>query len=161
MLHRPLLYLSYYLKRRRAEYYDRLTAIRDAGDWEGWLRFFLRGVAETAEEATVTARAIVAIREQARMLLQEKRLGGNAMRLLDLLFEQPIVDVRYAEAHLAVSFATANKLIDQFVTLGLLDQITVGSRNRLFRYTPYLTLFADRPPDEEETMPLQRPVSDP
>ena len=59
VLHRPLLYLSHYLKRHRSEYYDRLMAVGEAGDWEGWIKFFLRGVAETAEEATETARAIV------------------------------------------------------------------------------------------------------
>lgn len=64
VLHRPLLYLSLYLKRHRAEYYDRLMAIRENGDWEGWLRFFVRGVAETAEEATLQARSIVQLREE-------------------------------------------------------------------------------------------------
>ncbi len=63
VLHRPLLYLSHYLKRHRAEYYDRLTAVRLDGDWEGWLRFFLQGVAETADEATDTAGTIVVLRE--------------------------------------------------------------------------------------------------
>ncbi|TAK67226.1 MAG: Fic family protein, partial [Dehalococcoidia bacterium] len=63
VLQRPLLYLSNFLKRNRVEYYDRLMAVRTAGDWEGWLRFFLRGVAETAEEATLTARSIVSLRE--------------------------------------------------------------------------------------------------
>jgi Fic family protein len=63
VLHRPLLYLSVYLKRNRAECYDRLMAIRNSGDWESWLRFFLTGVAQTAEEATATARAILELRE--------------------------------------------------------------------------------------------------
>lgn len=159
VLHRPLLYLSYFLKRHRAEYYDRLMTIRDSGDWEGWLRFFLRGVAETAEEATEIARAIVSIREQHRSLLQERRLGSNAMRLHDLLFTQPFMSVRFAEEQLYVSFATANKLIDQFVTLNLLHQVTTGSRNRIFRYTPYLALFAERTSDESEAAPPQRTVS--
>lgn len=64
VLHRPLLYLSAYLKHRRTEYYDRLMAVRTRGDWEGWLRFFLLGIAMTAEEATTTARAIVQLREK-------------------------------------------------------------------------------------------------
>ncbi|HEX3723781.1 MAG TPA: Fic/DOC family N-terminal domain-containing protein, partial [Nitrolancea sp.] len=92
VLERPLLYLSYFLRRHRAEYYDRLTAIRENGDWEGWLRFVLRGVAETAEEATTTARAIVALRARHRDLFQSERLGDNSQRLLDLLLDRPIVN---------------------------------------------------------------------
>jgi Fic family protein len=76
VLHRPLLYLSQYLRRHRAQYYDRLMAIREEGDWEGWLRFFLRGVAETADKATTTARAILDLRQYQRTLIQEKALGG-------------------------------------------------------------------------------------
>ncbi|HET7038074.1 MAG TPA: Fic family protein, partial [Thermomicrobiaceae bacterium] len=80
VLHRPLLYLSYYLKRNRAEYYARLMAIRGAGDWEGWLKFFLEGVAEAAEEATETAQAIVRLREAHRSLLQEHGVSANGLR---------------------------------------------------------------------------------
>jgi Fic family protein len=65
-LRHPLLYLSVYLKAHRAQYYDRLTAIRNDGDWEGWVAFFLRGVAEVSDSATVTARAIVELRETLR-----------------------------------------------------------------------------------------------
>ncbi|HEX7039872.1 MAG TPA: Fic family protein, partial [Trueperaceae bacterium] len=66
LLARPVLYLSHYFKRRRAEYYDRLQAVRDAGDWEGWLAFFLRGVAEVSREAAQTAAAILRVREDCR-----------------------------------------------------------------------------------------------
>jgi len=82
VLHRPLLYLSYYLKRHRTEYYDRLMAVREEGNWEGWLRFFLRGIVETAEEATSTAQAIVRLREVHREKIQEQSLGMSGLRLL-------------------------------------------------------------------------------
>jgi Fic family protein len=74
-LHRPLLYLSAYLKAHRLEYYDRLTAIREKGDWEDWLAFFLRGVAETADEATWTARDILNLRDEHRSRVQAARIG--------------------------------------------------------------------------------------
>ena len=67
-----------------AEYYDRLMAIQEDGDWEGWLRFFLLGVASTAEEATETARAILQLREAHRRLIQDEGLGSNGLRFLDL-----------------------------------------------------------------------------
>jgi Fic family protein len=147
VLHRPLLYLSHYLKRHRSQYYDRLMAIREAGDWEGWLKFFLGGIAETADEAVETARAILNLREQHRGLLQEKHLGMSGLRLLDLLFEQPLVNVNAVKSYLKVSFVTANKLVEQLQKLRLLKETTGGQRNRRYRYAPYLALFES----EEET----------
>jgi len=92
ILGRPLLYLSYYLKAHRAEYYDRLNAVRHDGAWEGWLKFFLRGVHEVSQLATRTARAILQLREQHRQVIAELGgTGGTAARFLDYLFEQPIV----------------------------------------------------------------------
>ncbi|MEW6211431.1 MAG: Fic family protein [Acidobacteriota bacterium] len=142
-LHRPLLYLSYYLKAHRAQYYDRLMAIRNDGDWEGWLKFFLRGVSEVSLAATTTARAILKLREEHRQMIMEK-LGtsaGNAIRLLDFLFEQPIITVRVVEKHLRSSYVTAGKLVDQLAELGLLRETTGYQRNRRYRYEPYLSLF--------------------
>jgi Fic family protein len=140
-LHRPLLYLSVYLKENRAEYYDRLTAIRRRGDWEGWLKFFLRGVAQTAAEATETAQRIFELREAHRgLVLQE--IGPNGLKLLSLLFESPIVNVNFVRTHIEVSFATANKLIARFEDLGLVSEITGQRRSRRFRYDPYLRLFS-------------------
>src|SRR5579884_2324096 len=112
ILHRPLLYLSTYLKRHRTEYYDRLMAIRNDGNWEGWLRFFLRGVAETAEEATEIARAIVRMREEHRALLQGGGLGMYELRLLDLLYRHPLVNAGLVQSRLSVTAATANRLIE-------------------------------------------------
>ena len=83
ILAHPLLYLSVYLKAHRSEYYDRLMAVRTSGDWEGWLRFFLRGVAEVSVAATQTARAILKLREESRQNLANNALG---LRLLDFLF---------------------------------------------------------------------------
>ncbi|MGH9898334.1 MAG: Fic family protein [Pyrinomonadaceae bacterium] len=142
-LHRPLLYLSYYLKMHRAQYYDRLMAIRSDGDWEGWLKFFLRGVSEVSEAATTTARGILKLREEHRQMITEK-LGtsaGSALRLLDFLFEQPIINVRVVEKQLQSSYVTASKLVDQIVELDLLRETTGYQRNRRYRYEPYLSLF--------------------
>lgn len=151
VLHRPLLYLSYYLKRHRAEYYDRLMAVRETGDWEAWLRFFLRGVAETAEEATATAQAIIRLRETHREIVQQHNLGMNGLRLLDLLFQRPLVNVTLIREQLGVVYVTANRLVEQFVKIGLLGEITGGQRFRIFRYTPYWKLFeeADEIADQE------------
>jgi Fic family protein len=141
VLHRPLLYLSLYLKRHRDEYYDRLMAIRDRGDWEGWLRFFLRGVAETAEQATVRARAIVGLHEAQRRSVQEAGLPVNALRVLDVLYRRPLVNVNLVRAEIGVSFATANNLVESLRELGIVDEVTGRRRDRIFRFTPYMELF--------------------
>jgi Fic family protein len=140
-LRRPLLCLSVYLKENRAEYYDRLTAIRRRGDWEGWLRFFLRGVAATADEATSTAERIFELREAHRAQVLDHRLGPNALKLLSLLFASPIVNVNFVSSHIGVTFATANKLLARFEQLGLVREITGQRRSRRFRYDPYVRLF--------------------
>ena len=143
VLHRPLLYLSHYLKIHRAEYYDRLMSIRNEGNWEGWMKFFLRGVAAVSEEAIDTSRQIFALREQHTALVNGS-LGSSAasgLRLLDYLYEQPIVNVRVVEKRLQSSFVTANKLVEQFVKLNILKEITGGQRNRRYSYVPYLALF--------------------
>lgn len=143
VLHRPLLYMSHYLRRHRHEYYDRLMAVRQVGDWEGWLRFFLRGVGQTAEEATSTARSIVNLREDHQARLEAHGLGLNGLRLLDLLFDRPLVDVNLVSDRLGISFVTASRLVGELERLSLVEEITGGRRNRRFRYTAYLALFRE------------------
>ena len=149
ILERPLLYLSLYLKQHRQEYYDRLMAIRNDGDWEGWLKFFLRGVSEVSQAATTTARSILDLREQHRQVLTNAAgVRSNGLPLLDYLFEHPVITVRAAEKQLGCTFAAANKLVARFEELGLLKETTGWQRNRRFRYQPYLALFpsATEPP---------------
>ena len=141
ILARPLLYLSFYLKAHRAQYYDRLTAIRTEGDWEGWLRFFLRGVYEVSRSATDTSRAILDLRERNRDQIAEHSASSYGPRLLDQLFQTPVVTIRMVESHLGCSFATAGKAVEALEQLGLLEEITGQKRHRRYRYRPYLDLF--------------------
>lgn len=143
ILHRPLLYLSYYLKAHRSEYYDRLMAVRNDGNWEGWIKFFLRGIVEVSQSATDTARKILDMREKHRQRIIEKAGGrsSNALKLLDQLFGQPVTTIKSVEGKLQTTFHTANKLVDQLVKLDILSEMTGQKRNRLFIYQPYLNLF--------------------
>jgi Fic family protein len=143
VLQRPVLYLSHYLKQHRASYYDRLMAVRVAGDGEGWLRFFLTGVAEVAREAEQTARRIVQLREDVRLRAQDARMSASAFRLITHLFEQPIINVNAARDQLGISYVAANGLIKELSEVGILTETTGGNRNRIFRFDPYLDLFAD------------------
>lgn len=143
VLNKPLLYLSYYLKAHRAEYYDRLTAIRNEGAWEGWLKFFLRGVYEVSQASTNTARAILEVREKHRGLIVEKTANStNGLKLLDHLFEMPITTVRTAEEYMGVSYVTASTTIQQMEDLGILKELTGQKRNKVYRYEPYIDLFS-------------------
>jgi Fic family protein len=141
VLHRPLLYLSAYLASSRSEYYDRLMAVREHGDWEGWLKFFLRGVEETADTAARTARAILELRERQRSLLQHHGAGAHAQRLLGLAFERPLLNVGLVERDLSITYVTANRLVELFQRLGILEETTGQRRNRRYRHTQYLALF--------------------
>ncbi len=158
VLRKPLLYLSYYFKRNRQEYYDRLMAVRTRGDWEGWLKFFLRGVHEVAHQATDTARAVISLREQHQRLVGEKVRGPyTGLRLLDILYCQPIINVKTASEALGISVVAANTLVANFEKHGLLAKMGEAKRNRVFAYSAYLDLFLDREspeviiPDPETT----------
>jgi Fic family protein len=101
-------------------------------------------VAETATEATATAQAILDLRERDRELARE-RGGLNGGRLLDLLFDRPLVNVNLVKDSLGVAYVTANNLVAQFEEAGILAEITGGKRRRVFRYDGYLALLSDEP----------------
>ena len=145
LLAKPVLYLSHYFKRHRAEYYDRLQAVRDRGDWEGWLAFFLRGVAEVSREATHTAAAILRMREKYRARITEQlgRAAANGHRVMEKLFDHPIVTVATVREWLNVTPAGANNLVNRLEEVGVLREITGYARNRRFRFDPYLKLFEE------------------
>ena len=141
-LRRPLLYLSHYLRRHRQRYYDSLMDVRDRGDWEGWMKFFLRGVVEVAREGTETARRITQLQERDRHTVGEKIGGTKRLPLLDLLFQYPYVTARFVESRLGVSYGTANTLLRNFEAAGILEEVTGRARYRRYRYRAYVDLFA-------------------
>ena len=144
-LSQPVLYLSHHFKRNRSEYYERLQAVRDAGDWEGWLAFFLQGVADVSRESARTAGAILRLREEMRVRITDRlgRAAANGHRILDRLFDHPIVSVGIVREWLGVTPAGANTLVARLADAGVLAEITGYARNRRFRFDPYLKLFED------------------
>jgi len=143
ILLKPVLYLSYFLRRNRQAYYELLQATRDKGDYEAWLKFFLRGVDEVSVEATNTARAIVELREAHRLLIADKfgMAARNGVRLLEYLFQSPYLSVNDVAKHLGVTFVAANKIVKRLVEAEMVREITGQARNRQFMYEPYLRLF--------------------
>lgn len=145
ILSRPLLYLSTFFKLHRSDYYRYLQKVRDEGDWESWLKFFLRGIVEVAKEATDTARRIVQLRETHRDIIAKhiSRSAGNAYQLLEYLYQRPIITVNGVAKVTGLTYANANNLITKFRENGLLHQMERYQRNRRFVYSSYLALFAD------------------
>jgi len=145
ILRSPVLYLSHYFKQHRDEYYRRLQVVRDQGDWEGWLNFFVKGVLSVSREATDTARQILALREEHRQRITEGlgRSAGNGYRILEYLYKRPILKVSEIKDLLDMTYAGANSLVSRLVEIGLLQESTGQKRHRVFRYGPYLDLFSD------------------
>lgn len=143
ILQKPVLYISHYFKENRQEYYDRLQAVRDKGHWEPWIKFFLRGVWSASQEATETARQIVDLRETHRKLITDEfgRVAGNGIKVLEHLYQRPIINAKTIKAITGVSYPAANALLVKFTEHGILRESTGRNRNRLFRYEEYIGLF--------------------
>jgi Fic family protein len=145
ILRRPVLYLSHHFRRHQQTYYNRLQAVRDDGDWEAWLSFFLDGIAVVANEATEVSRRIVDLREAHRneIIRSFGRAAGGALRVLEYLFRNPIVQVKDIQAVLDVTHTSANSLVANLQQAEILNEITGQRRNRRFAYEPYIQLFRD------------------
>jgi len=139
LLTKPLLYLSLFFKRHREEYFRRLTAVRALGDWEGWLDFFLDGVATIADEAVASARELFALvaADRARVLAVEG-ISVVALRLFELLPRHPIVTVAAVMKLIDTTKPTAGRAIELLETAGVLVETTGKKRDRSFVYRSYL-----------------------
>ncbi len=158
ILRKPLLYLSYFFKIHRLEYYEHLQRIRDEGDWESWLKFFLRGVDEVAQEATKTARNIVQLREKHRSVIAAHiQSAGSAYQLLEYLYKRPIITVNGVVKVTDLSYAHANRLVVRFQELGLLRQMDTYQRNRRFIYSDYLAMFTAEEMQQTDSEILPEP----
>jgi Fic family protein len=141
-LSEPLLYLSLYFKTNRQTYYDLLQRVRQEGDWEAWLRFFLEGVAETAEHASTAASQILALfREDQAKIETLGRTAGTVLRVHQLLRRRPLVTIPRAAAALDLSPPTVATALVQLAALGIVRETTGRRRDRLFVYDPYVALL--------------------
>jgi Fic family protein len=144
LLSQPLLYLSLYFKQHLNEYYDRLGLVRTDGDWEGWSSFFLRGVRTIAEEAIESAKALSArAKEDRGSVLGHRLTTVAAVRLFELLPQQPVLTVKRAMRLLDTTRPTAAKAVDALVGAGVLEETSGRKRDRLFAYAKYLELLVE------------------
>ena len=143
ILSRPLLYLSYYLKKYRSDYYSLLERIRTEGAWEEWIKFFLKGVRATSEEAAATAREIIGLKEKLHEELYVRSIASiYGVRLVDLLFTKPVINVRDVIVGLKVSKETASELVRKFESAGILSEITGKKRYRKYAFREYVAIVA-------------------
>lgn len=139
ILDSPLLYLSLYFKRHRAEYYRRLDAVRTDGDFEGWLKYFLEGVAVIADETVATIQQIFAqINSDRIKVLSGGSTSVAGIRLFELLPTHPILTVAEVVRLLKTTKPTAAKAVTGLIEVGVLAETTGRRRDRAFRYEAYL-----------------------
>lgn len=143
VLKKPTLYLSDFFERNKSHYYDNLTIVRTHNNLAQWLRFFLAGVLETAENSINTFNQIIKLKEKIEgeklLTLGQKQI--KAKQLLNHLYSRPITTSSKVGEILQVSPATANRFINDFVNLGILKEDTGFKRNRIFVFTEYFKLF--------------------
>jgi Fic family protein len=143
ILDKPLLYLSLFFERNKNLYYDKLMRVREKNEMLKWLKYFLIGVAETAEEAVNTLSKVFDLKKnlEEQIHLSWGRRIKTALQLLNYLFEQPVIHVKQIEAVCDLSFKTANDLVSSFEKAGILKETTGQSRNRIFVFESYVNLF--------------------
>lgn len=144
ILAQPALYISHFFRRYKSEYYQCLQGIRETGDWEEWLRFFLRGVVDVSREASATASKIMEMREKHRALIGgslSSATAGGAFKLLEVLYQRPVVTINRASDIIERSYSNARKLVGELEFLGILHERTGQARNRRYVYAEYLELF--------------------
>ncbi|WP_186647119.1 Fic family protein [Fluviispira vulneris] len=142
VMEKPLLYLSYFFKAHRTEYYSKLMDIRNKGDWEGWIKFFLRGVAETAEMANFTAIEIHKIHNRDLAKISANKPTPMMNQIFHQLCCYPIVSVPILERHInGSSQATIQRALVRLKEIGIITEITGLQRNRKYAYLEYLNIL--------------------
>lgn len=143
ILSKPLLYLSTYFEKNKSLYYDNLTFVRTKNDIKQWLKYFLVGIAETAEQAVQTLSSVLQLKIEleSNIINNFGRKSKQGTLLLHHLFKQPIVAVKDVETLTGLSFKAANDLVSKFVAVNILKEMTGQTRNRLFIFDNYINRF--------------------
>lgn len=151
VLREPLLYLSLYFKTHRQTYYSLLQRVREEGDWEAWLEFYLQGVRDTAAQAAQTAQRLLELFAADRAKIETlDRAASSVARVYDLVKEDLLLSIPAASRQLNLAQPTVSRAVEQLTRLGVLKEITGRSRGRIFAYGHYLAILS------EGTEPLPR-----
>lgn len=138
----PALYISYFLKKNRVEYYDRMTEVRTKGNYEQWIIFFLQAIMESAGDATSTIDELITLHDTNTSVISKLgRASKNTMLVFDYLESNPIIDIGKTAEALSITFNTASSAVSRLVDAGILVQTGGGGRNRTFAYEAYLDIL--------------------
>ena len=143
LLQKPTLYLSDFFEINRRDYYEKLMLVRTKNDLENWIKFFLTGVIETAKKSIATFQHIIKLRNEIELnkLITLGRKQADAKRFINELYKQPILDGMQVAELLKIHPSTANRLITDFESLGILKELTGYKRNRIYSFDSYIKLF--------------------
>ncbi len=142
VLNSPALYISYYLKKNRIEYYDRMSEVRNKDNYEQWIKFFLNAIKESAEEATATIKELSTLHDKNISLISSMgRASKNAKAVFDYLERNPIIDIGKTAEKLNLAFSTVSLAVGRLVDAGILIQTNNANRNRVFSYEDYLEIL--------------------
>ena len=138
----PSLYISYFLKKNRVEYYDRMTEVRNKGNYEQWVKFFLQALVESAKDATAAIDELIALHDKnIGIVAGMGRASKNAMLVFHYLESNPIIEIGKTAEALGISFGTASSAVERLASVGILTQTTTSKRNRTFAYKDYLAIL--------------------
>ena len=144
LLSAPSLYISYYLKQNRVEYYDRMTEVRRSGDYEQWIKFFLRAISACADDAVITVEKLDALHKSNEEKIHTLgRAAKNSLKLFYYIEANPIIDIKKTAAALGVTYNTASFAVQRLSELGILIRTSGKNRNRTFSYEAYLNILRD------------------
>ncbi len=144
MLSAPSLYISYYLKKNRVEYYDRLTEVREKGNYEQWIKFFITAVYESARNAVDTIDRLTALHNKNKTIIKNMGRGGKtAGRVLEYLHASPIIEVGRTAQALGLSYNTVSNAVGRLIAAGILKQTKSAGKSRTFIYDEYVGILSD------------------
>ena len=140
-LNSPALYISYYLKKNRIEYYDRMSEVRNKDNYEQWIKFFLRAIAGSSDEAVDTIKKLSELHNKNVELISNMKASKSAHIIFSYLENNPIIDIRKTAEELGMSFNTVSGTVKRFEENGILKQTNNATRNRVFAYEDYLEIL--------------------
>lgn len=144
VLSTPALYISYFLKKNRIEYYDRMNEVRSKGNYEQWIKFFLEAVYESAKDAVETIDKLTSLHDNYYLKIDGLgRKAKNAMRVFEYLESNPIIEIQKTAKELDIAFNTMSSIVKDLISIGILEQTSTQSRNRTFAYKEYLEILKE------------------
>jgi Fic family protein len=142
ILQKPVLYISYFLKLNRLDYYERLSLVRNSGNYEQWVSFFIRALYQTIDDSLITIEKLIALREKNRSKIMELgRSAKSARQVYDYIEKSPIIDIGKTSNELRLPFTTVSRAVERLCQMDILRLTENVKRNRCFAYEEYLAVL--------------------